>query len=102
MAKKIKRRAGSKWWKMVEIAGWVVIAVGLAFLVYSLDSGIRTRNRNVGNVFEVLSAGVALFFGAVLTVVARESDSEWLCSRCQRPIRDKEDKACLNCMVLFD
>jgi hypothetical protein len=102
MARKVKRRLGSKWWKTIEITGWAVIAVGLIFLVYSLNLGIRYANRSVGNLFEVLSAGAALFFGAVLTVVARESDSEWMCSCCRKPLRHKEDKACLNCMVLFD
>ena len=102
MARKVKRRIGSGWWKAVEITGWVVIAVALAFLVYSLELGIRYASRGAGNLFEVLSAGAALFFGAVLTIVARESDSEWLCSCCKKPLRHKDDKACLHCMVLFD
>lgn len=102
MARKVKRRIGSRWWKTVEITGWVVIAVGLVFLVYSLHLGIRYVNRSAGNLFEVLSAGAVLFFGSVLTIVARESDSEWLCSCCHKPLRHKDDKACLHCMVLFD
>jgi len=102
MAKRVKQRLGSMWWRPVEVAGWTVVAGGFVFLVYSLDAAIRDGKSAEQTLFAVLCAGVACFFGSALARVARASDTQWSCSRCGRPLRAKDDKACLNCMVLLD
>jgi len=102
MAKRVKQRLGSRWWRTVEVAGWTVVAGGFLFLVYSLDAAIRAGNSAEQPPFEALGAGAACFFGSVLAMVARASDTQWSCSPCEKPLRAKGDKACLNCMVLLD
>src|SRR6266700_6125547 len=99
MAKKVKRRIGNWWWRVVEISGLALLVGGLVFLVYSLDAGIRGGHIEAQNGPPVLSAVAALFCGTVLTGIARTVDTQWLCSRCKKQLRLKQDKACLKCMV---
>jgi len=102
MAKKVKRRIGKWQWRVVEISGLALLLGGLVFLVYSLDAGIRDGHSEAQNGPPVLSAVAALFCGPVLTGIARTVDTLWLCSRCKKQLRLKQDKACLKCMVLLE
>jgi hypothetical protein len=43
-----------------------------------------------------------VFFGSILVVAARRSDIKWYCSRCNKDLRNNEDRACLHCMTLLD
>jgi hypothetical protein len=43
-----------------------------------------------------------VFFGSILVVVSRQSDAKWFCSQCHKELRNKDDRACLHCMTLFD
>jgi len=99
MTKRIKERVGGRWWRMLELTGRTVVAGGFVFLVYSLDAGIRHEDGAAGYGLMVLSAVAALFCGTLLMVLARTSDTRWLCSRCKKELRVKHLKACVNCMV---
>ncbi len=102
MAKRVKKRTGKAWWRTVEIIGWMIATGGLLFLEYSLDGGIRATSGAKENLFREVIASATLFFGAMLALVARDFDTRWTCSSCQKELRAKEDAACLNCLVLLD
>jgi len=102
MAKRIKQRTGKRGWRFVEIIGWIALAGGFIFFVVSLDASIRREVNTLDNLLKIGAGAITLCLGAVLVVSARDSDSEWICSRCKKQVRSREDKACLNCLVLFD
>src|SRR2546430_9170988 len=77
MAKRVKQRLGSMWWRPVEVAGWTVVAGGFVFFVYSLDAAIRDGKSAEQTLFSGLCAGVACFFGSALGRGARASGTPW-------------------------
>ena len=102
MPKRIKQPVGSRWWRLVEVTGYVTLAVGLAFVIYSLDAAIRTEENTGGSMARVLTGCAVLFLGFVMAAAARQSDTRWLCSRCGEQLRLKDDRACLRCQSNLD
>jgi len=102
MSKRIKKRAGSRWWRFVEITGCLMLAGGLAFILYALDASIRTEENSSGNLSRVITGCAVFFFGFVIMAAARQSDNCWSCSRCGEQLRLKDDRACLSCQTVLE
>ena len=102
MPKRIKQRVGSRWWRLVEVTGCVTLAGGLAFIMYSLDAAIRAAENVDGNMAGVFAGCAVLCIGFVVAAAARQSDTRWLCSRCGKQLRLKEDRACVRCQTILD
>jgi len=102
MRKRIKKRAGSRWWRSVEITGCLMLVGGLAFILYALDSSIRTEENSSGHLSRVFTGCAVFFFGFVIISAARLSDNRWSCSRCSEQLRLKDDRACLRCQTVLE
>jgi hypothetical protein len=102
MLKRIKKRAGSRWWRSVEITGCLMLVGGLAFILYALDSSIRTEENSSGHLSRVFTGCAVFFFGFVIISAARLSDNRWSCSRCGEQLRLKDDRACLRCQTVLE
>jgi len=102
MPKRIKQRAGSRWWRLVEVSGCVTLAGGLAFIMHSLDAAIRIEENTGQNAGRLLTGCVVLFLGFVVAAAARQTDVRWLCSRCGEQLRLKGERVCARCRSVLD